>query len=95
MRPIAITTPKAALTRQSQEIAAQAEGGVVERLGRAVQVVRSDKPDRSIAQIASLKQNENDEDDDDASGRQRRQKRGHDAVQNLGRVPARAHALPP
>jgi hypothetical protein len=54
-----------------------------------VQVVRSDQPDESIAQIASLQKNENHEDDDDRRGGQRRQKRRQYALQNLDRSRSR------
>ena len=87
VRPIAITMPKEALNScQSQEVSAQPERGVVERLCRSVQVIGANEPDESIAQIASLQQNKNNENDDDSGRRQRRQKGGDNASQNLDRA---------
>ncbi len=71
---------------QSQEVSAEPEGGVVERLGGAVQIVRADQADESITQVVSLQKNKDNKNDHDASRGQRGQKRRHNAAENLDRA---------
>ena len=55
---------------KGQEIGAQALRGVIESLGGAVQIMRTDEPDKSVAQIASLEQDEDHENDDNRCRRE-------------------------
>ena len=84
--PTPIRMPKPALIRSWFRKPAEPAGGVVERRGRALQVVGSGQPDQTVAQILALDQDEDHENDDDARGRQRRYQGRNQRSQALKRA---------
>ncbi len=65
VRPAPTTIPNHIERSLREEIPAQAPGPVVERVGRALQIVGPGEPDQAIAQILALEQKEDDEDGDE------------------------------
>ena len=68
-----------------QQISPDPPGGVVQRLGRARQVARSDQADHPIAQIVPLQQHEDHENDDDAGCGERADKRADHRLDQFAR----------
>src|SRR4029077_7794712 len=69
----------------TQEIAAKAAGGVVQRQGRAPKIPRTGEPNEAVSQVLPLQQEENHEDDDDAGRRQRLEQRRGELQDQLER----------
>jgi hypothetical protein len=57
---------------QRQEVPAEPLRGVIKGLRGAVQIIRANETDKSVAQITSLEKDENHENDDDRSRGERR-----------------------
>jgi len=69
-----------------EEKPAQARRGVVERRGRALQIVGARQPDQTVPEILALNQDEDHEDDDDPRRCQRRYERSDQRAQALQRA---------
>jgi hypothetical protein len=71
--------------RLNQKKSAEPPGRVIHRQGRALQIARSGKPDKAVAQILALQKNEDDVDDDDEGRLQWRQRGSGDGLHNSER----------
>ncbi len=70
---------------QGQEVPAKPLRGVIKGLRGAMQIIRADETDKSIAQIASLEKDKNHENDNNRCRGERRQKGRENALQDLNR----------
>ena len=68
-----------------QQIATEALGGIVQGLGRLLQVMGAREANEAVAQVFPLQEEEDDEDDDDSGGRQRLKQRADDRLEDLER----------
>ena len=75
--------------RLGQEIFAQAVGGVIDRRGRSLEVVRSSEPNQTVAQVLPLQQDEYEEDHDDTDRGERMKERADDAAHGVERARGR------